>query len=131
MGRPRKRSEPIVTAATRWLGIPPCPAPLAQTSGAASFRNAQREAGGTQKLQASQHTWRQHRREPDLTGEAHWRCSQAILYGTTEKVLVITHGFDRDMIACFVDECFATAEREVVTGPGRAVTDAGRQALKD
>jgi hypothetical protein len=43
------------------------------------------------------------------------------------------------MIACLVDECLATAEREVVTGPGRAaievvrirITDAGRQALKD
>jgi hypothetical protein len=83
-----------------------------------------------------------HRREPDLTGDQRRRALAllaSIPYGLTEEVLVITHGFDRDMIACLVDECLATAEREVVTGPGRAVieviririTDAGRQALKD
>jgi hypothetical protein len=78
--------------------------------------------------------------EPNLSGEQ--RGMLALLanfpHGLTEELLVLAHGFDRAMIAGLVHEGFATAEREVVTGPGRAVievvririTDAGRQVLE-
>jgi hypothetical protein len=144
MGRPRKRSEPIVTAATRWLGIHPAQPPLPRRRAPHPYKNAvQRKAGGHAKTASLTTYMAAHRREPDLTGDQRRRALAllaSIPYGITEEVLVITHGFDRDMIACLVDECLATAEREVVvTGPGRAaievvrirITDAGRQALKD
>src|SRR5262245_56621312 len=59
-------------------------------------------------------------------------------HGLTEDVLLLTHGFDSDMIADLVDEGLATGHRELVTAPGRTTTevvririsDAGRQALE-
>ncbi len=58
--------------------------------------------------------------------------------GITEELLVLAHGFDRAMIAGLVHGGLATAEREVVTGPGSAlievvrikITQAGRMALE-
>ncbi len=79
-------------------------------------------------------------REPSLSNEQ--RHALALLasfpHGITEELLVLAHGFDRAMIAGLVHEGVATKEREVVTGPGRAVievvririTDAGRMALE-
>jgi hypothetical protein len=79
-------------------------------------------------------------REPSLSKEQ--RRALALLasipYGVTEDLLVLAHGFDRTMIAGLVDDGLATAEREVVTGPGRAVievvririSDAGRLAIE-
>jgi hypothetical protein len=79
-------------------------------------------------------------REPSLSEEQ--RHALALLAnfprGITEDQLALVHGFDRDMIAGLVHEGLATAEREVVTGGGRAVievvrvriTDAGRMALE-
>jgi hypothetical protein len=59
-------------------------------------------------------------------------------HGLTEELLALAHGFDRAMIAGLVHEGLATTAREVVTAPGRAVTevariritDAGRRALE-
>jgi hypothetical protein len=53
-------------------------------------------------------------------------------------VLLLTHGFDSDMIAGLVDEGLATGHRELVTASGRTtievvrirISDAGRQALE-
>jgi hypothetical protein len=61
-----------------------------------------------------------------------------VLHGVTEDQLALVHGFERAMIAGLVDEGLATAEREVVTSPGRRVievvririTDAGRTVLR-
>jgi hypothetical protein len=59
-------------------------------------------------------------------------------HGITEERLVLAHGFDRHMIAGLINEGLAVAQREIVTGSGRAVievvririTDAGRMALE-
>jgi hypothetical protein len=79
-------------------------------------------------------------REPSLSKEQ--RRALALLanipHGIAEELLILAHGFDRAMIGGLVHESFATAEREVVTGPGRRVieavririTDAGRRALE-
>jgi hypothetical protein len=79
-------------------------------------------------------------REPSLSDEQ--RHALALLatfpHGILEGRLALVHGFDRDMIEGLVHEGLATREREVVTGPGRAVmevaririTDAGRRALE-
>jgi hypothetical protein len=79
-------------------------------------------------------------RKPSLSKEQ--RQALALLanipYGVTEDLLALAHGFDRPMIARLVDESLATAKREIVAGPGRAViqmvririTDAGRMALE-
>jgi hypothetical protein len=58
--------------------------------------------------------------------------------GITEEQLVLAHGFDRAMIAGLVFKGLAATEREIVTGPGRAIievvrmriTNAGRRALE-
>jgi hypothetical protein len=44
-----------------------------------------------------------------------------IPHGIAEELLVLAHGFDRATIGGLVHQGLATAEREVVTGPGRAV----------
>jgi hypothetical protein len=73
-------------------------------------------------------------KEPSLSSEQ--RHALALLasfpHGLTEELLVLAHEFDRAMIGGLVHESFATAEREVVTGPGRRVriTNAGRRALE-
>jgi hypothetical protein len=79
-------------------------------------------------------------KQPSLSNEQ--RHALALLanfpHGVTEELLVLAHGFDRSLIAGLVHEGFATAEREVITGPGRRVievvririTDAGRMALE-
>jgi len=57
--------------------------------------------------------------------------------GVTEDVIVLAHGFDRDMLAGLVRAGLATAWYEMVRAGGKKVevvrvgiTDAGRQALK-
>jgi hypothetical protein len=79
-------------------------------------------------------------REPRLSTEQRQALAllDSVLHGVTEDQLALVHGFDRDMIAGLVHERLAAAEREVVTGPGRAaievvrirITDAGRMALR-
>jgi hypothetical protein len=58
-------------------------------------------------------------------------------HGVTEDLLVLTHGFDSDMIADLVHGGLATAQRETVRAGGQSVevvririTEAGRQALE-
>jgi hypothetical protein len=45
-------------------------------------------------------------------------------YGTTEKLLVVAHGFDSDMIAGLVRTGLAAEEREAMEAGGKA--DRGR-----
>jgi hypothetical protein len=49
-------------------------------------------------------------------------------HGITEDQLALVHGFDRAMIASLIHEGLATAEREVVTGPGGAVIEVNAAA---
>jgi hypothetical protein len=49
-----------------------------------------------------------------------------ILHGVTKDQLALVHGFHRDMIARLVNEGLAMAQREVVTGPDRAVIEVVR-----
>jgi hypothetical protein len=61
-----------------------------------------------------------------------------IPHGITEDTLVLAHGFDRTMVAGLVDAGLTTAQREIVTGPGRTtieavrikISDAGRRAIE-
>jgi hypothetical protein len=61
-----------------------------------------------------------------------------ILRGITEGQLALVHRFDRSMIAGLVHKGLATAQREIVTGPGHTTievvrvrfSDAGRQAVE-
>jgi hypothetical protein len=57
--------------------------------------------------------------------------------GVTEDVIVLTHGFDIDVIASLVRSGLATAWYETVRAGGKTtevarigITEAGRQALK-
>jgi hypothetical protein len=62
----------------------------------------------------------------------------SIPYGVMEDLLVLTHQFDRAMIAGLVDDGLATAEREILaTSDGTLVelirikiSDAGRRVLE-
>jgi hypothetical protein len=77
-------------------------------------------------------------REPSLSEEQ--RTVLALLasfpHGVTEELLVLAHGFDRDMIAGLVHNGLATAKREIVSGRTMIevirirITDAGRMALE-
>jgi hypothetical protein len=79
-------------------------------------------------------------KEPSLSEEQ--RHALALLasfpHGITEELLVLAHGFDRAMIGGLVNDGLAMAQREVATGPGRAVvevvririSDAGQRALE-
>jgi hypothetical protein len=74
-------------------------------------------------------------REPSLSREQ--RGVLALLanfpLGLTKELLVLAHGFDRNMIAGLVHAGLATAEREVVTGIEMVrirITDIGRIALE-
>jgi hypothetical protein len=79
-------------------------------------------------------------REPSLSKEQRQALAllASIPHGITEDQLALVHGFNRAMIAGLVHEGLTTAEREAVTGPGRAVievvritiTEAGRRALE-
>jgi hypothetical protein len=58
-------------------------------------------------------------------------------HGATEKLLVVAHGFDSDMIADLVRAGLATAEREVMKAGSEPIevvrikiTEAGRMALE-
>ena len=58
-------------------------------------------------------------------------------HGATEKLLVVAHGFDSDMIASLVRTGLAAAEREVVKAGAKAIrvkryriANAGRMALE-
>lgn len=63
----------------------------------------------------------------------------SFLHGITEELLVLAHGFNRVMIAGLVEDCLATAQREVVTAPGHTtievvrirISNAGRQVLEN
>jgi hypothetical protein len=80
------------------------------------------------------------RGEPSLSSEQHRALAllAGIPDGITEDTLVVAHGFDRTRVAGLVKEGPATADREVVTGPGRAtievvrirISDAGRRAVE-
>jgi hypothetical protein len=57
--------------------------------------------------------------------------------GATEDLLVLAHGFDRDMIAGLVHERLATAKRDSMKAGGKTIevvrikiTDAGLKALE-
>jgi hypothetical protein len=57
-------------------------------------------------------------------------------HGVTERLLVLAHGFDSDMIAGLVHKGLAAAKRETMNAGGKTVevvrfriTDAGRDAL--
>jgi hypothetical protein len=52
-------------------------------------------------------------------------------HGIMEELLVLAHGFARATIAGLIHEGLATAEREVVTGPGRAVKEVVRVRVTD
>jgi hypothetical protein len=62
----------------------------------------------------------------------------SIPQGITEDTLVLAHGFDRAMIGGLVNAGLVTAQREIVTEPGRTtievvrikISDAGRQAIE-
>jgi hypothetical protein len=79
-------------------------------------------------------------RNPPLGTEQHRLLAllATIVYGIMEDQLVLVHGFDRDVIVGLVDDGLATAQRGVVTGPGRTaievvrikISDAGRRALE-
>jgi hypothetical protein len=79
-------------------------------------------------------------KEPSFSNEQRYALALLanIPHGITEELLVLAHGFDRIMIAGLVHEGLAMVQREVVTGPGRAViemvririTDAGRLAVQ-
>jgi hypothetical protein len=72
-------------------------------------------------------------RKPILSEEQ--RHALAVLasfsHGLTEELLVLAHGVDRAAIAGLVHEGLTTAEREVVTGPGRAVIEVVRIRITD
>ena len=71
--------------------------------------------------------------EPSLSGEQ--RRALVLLantpYGVIEDLLVHAYEFDRDMIAGLVDEGLATAQREIVTAPGRTTTEVVRIRISD
>jgi hypothetical protein len=58
-------------------------------------------------------------------------------HGATEKLLVVAHGFDSDMVANLVRTGLATEEREVMKAGGKPIevvrikiTEAGREAIE-
>jgi hypothetical protein len=58
-------------------------------------------------------------------------------HGATEKLLVVAHGFDNDMIASLVRHGLATADREIVKAGAKAIevvrvriTAAGRKIIE-
>ena len=79
-------------------------------------------------------------REPSLSIEQ--RRALALLAsnldGIIEELLVLAHGFNRDMIAGLVDAGLATARREILAASDRTtidvvrirISDAGRRALE-
>ena len=79
-------------------------------------------------------------REPSLSIEQ--RRALALLAsnldGIIEELLVLAHGFNRDMIAGLVEAGLATAQREILAASDRTtidvvrirISDAGRRALE-
>jgi hypothetical protein len=79
-------------------------------------------------------------REPSLSAEQ--RRALALLAsnldGIIEELLVLAHGFNRDMIAGLVEAGLATAQREILAASDRTtidvvrirISDAGRRALE-
>lgn len=61
------------------------------------------------------------------------------LHGVMEDLLMLTHGFDRALIAGLVDEGLVTTRREIVTSAGGAtievvrirISEVGQRALED
>jgi hypothetical protein len=58
--------------------------------------------------------------------------------GVTERLLVLAHGFDSDMIAGLVHEGLVAAKRESMKADGKTIevvrfriTDAGRKAIEE
>ena len=59
-------------------------------------------------------------------------------HGVTERLLVLAHGFDSDMIAGLVHEGLVAAKRESMKADGKTIevvrfriTDAGRKAIEE
>jgi hypothetical protein len=59
-------------------------------------------------------------------------------HGVTERLLVLAHGFDSDMIAGLVHERLVAAQRESMKADGKTIevvrfriTDAGRRAIEE
>jgi len=79
-------------------------------------------------------------REPSLSEEERRALTllAGIPQGIAEELLILTHGFDRAMIAGLIHGGLITEQREVVMGSARTlievvrirITDAGWQALE-
>ena len=72
-------------------------------------------------------------REPSLSREQRRALAlfASVPYSIKEDLLVLTYGFDRAMIGGLVEAGLATAQREIVTSPGRATTEVLRITISD